>query len=64
MGIGGRSAEVHNRAGKGNEADTQNDSSHNNKQDRRVEDFIGGVLPLLPSSSGNQCGNRHVQCEE
>lgn len=64
MGIGGRSAEVHNWVGKGNEADAQNDSSYDNKQDRRVEDFIGGVLPLLPASSGNQCGNRHVQCKE
>ncbi len=48
IGIGGRSAEVHNRTGKGNEADTQNNSSHNNKQDRRVEDFIGGVPAAAP----------------
>ena len=64
MGIGGRSAEVHNRTGKGNEADAQNDSSYDNKQDRRVEDFIGRVLTLLPASSGNQCGNCHIQRKE
>ncbi len=41
MGIRSRSAEVHNRAGKGYETDAQNNSSHNNKQDSCVEDFIG-----------------------
>ena len=59
-----RATQRNNRTSQQHKSDTQYHCSHNDKNNRCIQNPVCFFLPVLPPSSGYQCRHCHIECKK